>query len=95
MMIESILPVLLSYMTPEYKSIQQVRVLRCRETHNETTKIAGAFREAPGPVHGADPHDEIHDYGLPANKEAGNGYPSSDPYNDTLPNDRDHPYKPY
>lgn len=53
--------------------------------------IAGGKRRAPGPDHGDDPNDETHDSGLPANKEAGNGYPSSDPYDDTLPNRR----KPY
>lgn len=52
--------------------------------------VAGA-RRAPGPDHGGDPNDETHDGGLPANKEAGNGFPSSDPYNDEIPNGR----KPY
>lgn len=53
--------------------------------------IVGGKRRAPGPDHGGDPNDEQHDGGLPANKEAGNGYPSGDPYNDTIPDGR----KPY
>lgn len=57
--------------------------------------IAGSGRVAPGPIHGADPHNEQHDGGLPANQHAGDGYPSSDPYNDTTPNNRDSPNKPY
>jgi len=94
MIIESILAVFLTYMSPEFKNTQQMRILRC-QTERAEGQLASAFREAPGPIHGADPHDEVHDYGLPANKEASFGYPSTDPYNDTLPNDRDHPYRPY
>lgn len=58
---------------------------------NNVILVAGGRRRAPGPDHGDDPNEEQHDPGLPANQEAGNGFPSSDPYNDSLPNRR----KPY
>jgi hypothetical protein len=54
-----------------------------------------AKRKEPGPDHGGDPNDEQHDPGLPANAHAGDGYPSDDPYNDTTPNNKNHPYRPY
>lgn len=59
-----------------------------------TEKKPPKGRVAPGPYHGDDPHDEVHDKDLPANKDYGL-YPSSDPYNDTTKNDKDHPYRPY
>lgn len=74
------------------------RILTCdanRSSSAQVSPIASNFREAPGPIHGADPHDEIHDSGLPANREAGTGYPSSDPYNDSTSNNRDYPNRPY
>lgn len=52
--------------------------------------VAGGKRQAPGPI-----HDENHDYGLPANQHAGDGYPSDDPYNGSTDNNKDHPNKPY
>jgi hypothetical protein len=59
------------------------------------TEIIAKPRQGPGPDHGGDPNDETHDYGLPANAHAGDGYPSDDPYNDTTPNNKNKPYKPY
>ncbi len=47
------------------------------------------------PIHGDDPHNEKHDSGLPANKHAGDGYPSDDPYNGQTDNNKDSPNKPY
>ena len=83
--------------TPHVDPVLKIRILTCDGSANsaQVTQVASNFREAPGPIHGSDPHDEIHDGGLPANKEAGNGYPSSDPYNDSTSNNKDYPNRPY
>ena len=45
----------------------------------EPILLISSGRVAPGPDHGPDPHNEVHDYGLPA-------YPN-DPYAGTQPSD--------
>jgi hypothetical protein len=57
--------------------------------------LSHSRREAPGPDHGDDPQDEVHDGDLPANQHKHDGYPSKDPYNGSTSNDRNNPYKPY
>ena len=52
-------------------------------------------REAPGPEHGGDPHDEIHDDDLPARASRNEGFASQDPYGGTTTNDKWHPNTPY
>ncbi len=91
-----ILPLLVTYniQAPSVAEVQcakPVTNIFKLAAEKRTEFLAGGKRKAPGPDHGDDPNDEQHDGGLPANKEAGNGFPSSDPYNDTLPNGR----KPY
>lgn len=94
MIVETLIPVLLYLSAFEDRGA----INNCRNSNTQALSmmlVAGAFRQAPGPIHGPDPHDEVHDYGLPANKEAGNGYPSDDPYNDSTSNNRNYPYRPY
>lgn len=92
-----ILPLLVSYNNIQAPTIAEIQSAKAvvnvfqLASEKRTEFLAGGKRRAPGPDHGDDPNDEQHDGGLPANKEAGNGFPSGDPYNDTLPNGR----KPY
>ncbi len=69
------------------------------DKQTDVTNIASAI-SVMDPVHGSDPHgpdphDEQHDPNLPANSHAGDGYPSSDPYNGSTGNNADRPYRPY
>jgi hypothetical protein len=48
----------------------------------QPTLLSYSGRVAPGPDHGSDPHNEVHDYGLPAHPNF-----SNDPYGGTQPSD--------
>jgi hypothetical protein len=97
-MLATVLPLLiaLNAQVPcphDLQTTKSVGVLKWASEHR--TEVLARPRKGPGPDHGADPDDERHDYGLPSNQHAGDGYPSDDPYNNSTPNNRNSPNKPY
>lgn len=65
-------------------------LLLASSLHQEQNPYTSFYsgRLPPGPDHGGDAHEEQHLQGQP-------GYPSSDPYDNTTPNDNYRPNRPF